>query len=112
MSYTKEQLEKLPKWAQTEIKSLENYKYSLDQKIKEFSGELETNTHIKEGLDKLPIQNNAIVEFKTGINLNNSVSVYVRKDGDIDFNSDSRSGQTMVIMPRAANSFYITFIDK
>lgn len=109
---TKEQLEKLPKWAQNEIKSLEMYKKSLEQRIMQFGGEAETNTYIIEGLNKMPIQNNAQVEFQTGDRKVNRVSVYVRKDGNIDINSDSRLGHTMVIMPRAANSFYITFIER
>lgn len=109
--YSTEQLEKLPKWAQREIKSLEMYRKSLEQRIKQFEGEAETNTYIREGIDKMPIQNNAQVEFQTGERKQNTVSVYVRKDGNIDFNSDSRSGATMVIMPRAANAFYITFIE-
>lgn len=109
--YTTEQLEKLPKWAQGEIKSLEMYRKSLEQKISQFEGETETNTYIREGIDKMPIQNNAQVEFQTGYKKLNSVSVYVRKDGNIDVNTDSRLGHTMVIMPRAANAFYITFIE-
>lgn len=111
MNYTKEQLEKLPKWAQSEIKSLEMYKKSLEQRIMQFGGEAETNTYIREGLDRMPIQNNAQVEFQTGHNNLNTVTVYVRKDGDIDVNTDSRMGHTMVIMPRAANSFYIKFVN-
>jgi Leucine-rich repeat (LRR) protein len=110
MNYTKEQLEKLPRWAQSEIKSLEIYKNSLEQRIKEFAGESETNTFLRDGLEKLPLQNNAIVEFKTGEQNLNSLTVYVRNDGLIDLDTDSRLGHTMVIMPRAANSFYITFI--
>lgn len=110
MDYTKEQLEKLPKWAQKKIKSLEMYQQSLEQRIMQFQGESETNTYIREGLDRMPIQNNAQIEFQTGDGKLNTVSVYVRKDGNIDINSDSRLGHTMAIMPRAANSFYITFI--
>lgn len=111
MNYTKEQLGKLPKWAQSEIKQLETYKKSLEQRIMQFEGEAETNTYIREGLSKMPIQNNAQIEFQTGDRKLNTVSVYVRKDGNIDINSDSRLGHTMVIMPRAANAFYITFIN-
>lgn len=112
MDYTNEQFDKLPKWAQREIRSLEEQRKSLQQRLMQFEGKSETNTYIREGLDRIPIQNNAQVEFKTGDKQANTVSVYVRKDGDIDINSDSRLGQTMVIMPRAANSFYITFIEK
>ena len=96
MNYTKEQLEKLPKWAQSEIKRLQGL----------------TNTHLVEGLDKKPLMNNAQIEFATGHNKMNKVTVYVRSNGMIDVNSDSRLGQELVILPRAANSFYLTFIER
>ena len=111
MTYTKEQFEKLPKWAQSEIKSLERYKMSLEQRLSEYKGEAKTNTYIIEGLEKIPIQNNAQIEFQTGEGNNNKVNVYTRKDGSIDVNTDSRIGHTMVVIPRAANSFYITFVE-
>ena len=106
-----EQLNKLPKWAQTEIKTLEMNRKSLENKLLQFEGKAETNTYIRNGLDRIPILNNANVEFKTGLNQLNTVSVYVRADGIIDVNTDSRIGQEMVIATRAANSFYIKFID-
>lgn len=109
--YTKEQFEKLPKWAQDEINSLEMYRKSLHQRLMQFEGKSETNTYIREGLDRLPIQNNAHVEFTTGERNLNTASIYVRGDGTIDVNTDSRLGHTMVVMPRAANSFYITWVD-
>ena len=111
MKNTQEQLDRLPKWAQLEIKRLEVYTKTLEQKLLEFNGLIETNTRISEGLDYRPLPNNSCVEFKTGINQNNSVRVYVNRDGVVDVNTDSRMGKTMVIMPRAANSFYITFVD-
>ena len=111
MSYTQEQLDKLPKWAQTEIKTLEMNRKSLEQRLLQFQGKAETNTYVRYGLDRIPILNNATVEFKTGLNQLNTVSVYVRADGIIDVNTDSRIGQEMVIATRAANSFYIKFID-
>lgn len=111
MNYTEEQFDKLPKWAQSEIKRLEMYTKTLSQRINEFSGKAETNTFLKEGLSEMPLQNNADIEFRTGKNNMNKVTVRVRHDGDIDVNTDSRPGQTMFIMPRASNSFYITFKD-
>lgn len=111
MNYSKEQFEKLPKWAQSEILRLEMNKRELEEKIKQFSGETETNTFIMDGLDEMPLPKNSCVRFKVGPNNSNSVSVYIRHNGEIDFNSDSRIGQSMVILPRAANQFYINFID-
>jgi hypothetical protein len=112
MNYTKEQLEKLPKWAQSEINRLERLTKTLNQRLAEFNGEAETNTHLLDGLDRLPLMNNAIIEFSIGDNKLNRVVVYIRKDGVIDINSDSRLGEQLVILPRASNSFYLTFIDK
>lgn len=112
MSYTKEQLEKLPKWAQSEIKRLQGLTQTLEQMLSEFNGESETNTHLVEGLSSKPLMNNACIVFKTGKNKLNSVRVYVNREGVIDINSDSRMGQEMVLLPRAANSFYITFIER
>lgn len=112
MEYTKEQLEKLPKWAQSEIKRLEGYTKTLEQRISEMSGESETNTYLVEGLSKMPLQKNAHIEFQTGKNNLNKLSVYVRSDGTIDLNADSRLGLDVAILPRAANAFYITFIER
>ena len=49
------------------------------------------------------IQNREAVEFATGHNKMNKVTIYVRSNGMIDVNSDSRLGQELVILPRAAN---------
>jgi hypothetical protein len=112
MDYTKEQFEKLPKWAQSEITVLQNTNSSLIESVKQINGESETNVFIRRGLDNQPLPKNASIEFKTGLRNCNSVRVYVRPDGEIDINTDSRLGHEMVIRPRAANSFYITFIDR
>jgi hypothetical protein len=112
MEYTQEQIEKLPKWAQSEIKLLKSYIQTLEQRIKEFNGDAETNTFLTEGLSKMPLQKNGCIEFQTGRDNQNKVYVYVRRDGMIDINTDSRLGQDVVILPRAANSFYLTFIER
>ena len=111
MGYTKEQLEKLPRWAQNEIISLESRKCTLEQKIMEYQGDKITNTYIRDGLKSRPLPYNAQIEIYTGEAHLNKVSIYARKNGDIDINTDSRSSKTMVILPRAANSFFIRFIE-
>jgi hypothetical protein len=112
MDYTKEQLEKLPKWAKSEIKRLQGLTQTLNQRLSEFNGKAETNTYLVEGLNKMPLMNNAQIEFATGKNQLNKVTVYVRSNGLIDINSDSRLGEELVILPRAANSFYLSFINR
>lgn len=112
MNYTNEQFEKLPKWARYEINRLERLTKNLNEKLSEFNGESKTNTYLVDGLEKTPLTNNAQIEFTTGQNNMNRVSVYVRQDGKIDLNADSHLGHDLVIMPRAANSFYLTFIER
>jgi hypothetical protein len=109
MKYTPEQFSKLPKWAQEEIKTLEMRLTELNGKLDEYKGDKETNTYIRDGLSRIPIPNNSSVEFQCGKGKQNKVVVYVNRDGFVDVNTDSRIGQTMVVMPRAANSFFITF---
>jgi hypothetical protein len=111
MDNKNEQLEKLPKWAQSDIKRLEGLTKTLEQRLSEFNGESETNTYLVDGLDKKPLMKNSQIEFTTGKNNNNRVTVYVRSNGVVDINTDSRMGHTMVILPRAANSFYIKFME-
>lgn len=108
---TEEQINKLPKWAQLEVKGLQLQNLYLIQKLKEFSGDADTNTFIRDGLDKTPLPRNTQVEFRTGDRDANSVVVYRRKDGLIDINTDSRLGHRMIIVPTASNSFCINFID-
>lgn len=111
MNYTKEQLERLPKWAQSEIKTLEHYTKSLQEQLDQFNGESETNVFLREGMSKMPLRKDAHIEFYTDMRLVNKASIYVMKDGRIDVNTDSRLGKTMVIVPNAANSFRIDFVD-
>ena len=108
--YTQDQFDKLPKWAQQEIKTLEMRQLEIENKLSQYSGEQETNTYIQEGLSKTPLPINSNVEFRVGRDGANKATVYVRSDGLIDVNTDSRLGHTMLILPRAANSFYIAFV--
>jgi hypothetical protein len=110
MNYTKEQFDKLPKWAQSEITTLKNNVFTLNNKLSQYEGMSETNTYLREGMDKKPLPKNANVEFYADKTQLNKASIYVRSNGMIDVNTDSRSGDEMVILPRAANSFYITFV--
>ena len=109
MNYTEEQLLKLPKWAQQEIKCLtQNLEYAKKQ-IAMYNGTEETNTYIREGMDRKPLPKSASVEFKIGERQENTTTVRIVNNKTIDVNTDSRSGGTLVIKPRSANSFYIEF---
>jgi hypothetical protein len=112
MKYTPEQFNKLPKWARDEMLTLRSENGSLKDMLSVLRGESETNTYVSMGLDRRPIENNASVDFHVGPKQCNRVSVRVDRYGNVDFNTDSRMGHTMVLMPRAANAFHIAFIDR
>jgi hypothetical protein len=111
MIITEEQFKKLPKWASQELIRLQREVDSLKEKLDCIAIDAETNTFIIDGIDSRPLPKNTQIKFKTGNHNANRVTVYVTRDGNIDVNTDSRLGQKMVIMPRAANSFYITFVN-
>jgi hypothetical protein len=110
MSYTQEQFDKLPKWAQSEIKRIDQYTKTLEQRINEFSGQSVTNTYIQDGMDIIPLLNNARIEFTTGHEGTDRVRVCVDRHGMVDINTDSRMGKTAVLVMSASNSFRIHFI--
>ena len=107
----KEKIEKLPKWAREKIQILENSNKCLEEMLSQFDGREQTNTFIGNGLKLNPLPKNTQIVFKTGENQKNELRVYIRENGEIDINSVSMLGQKMAILPRASNSFYITFID-
>jgi ABC-type uncharacterized transport system fused permease/ATPase subunit len=109
MNYTQEQFDRLPKWAQLEINRLKNYTQSIEKQLRQEKGEEETNTFVRVVMDKYPMAKNAQIEFHTP-DEKGFVEVRVNSHGKIDIQGDSRMGKTMVIMPRASNSFYIDFI--
>lgn len=104
---TTDQLNKLPKWAQTEIKVLRSDNQSLKIKLNEMFGEAETNTYIEDLLDKKPLIKDASISFSiTG----GTVRCRVDRFGNLDINSDSRVGKSFSILPNASNSITIKFI--
>ena len=112
MDYTKEQFEKLPKWAQDKIKYLEINNNYLEKKLLQFQGKEGTNSFIINGIKRLPLCNNAQVEFIIGFLNKNSISVYPMYDNCIYVNAHSSLGQKMVIIPNTSNSFYIGFDER
>lgn len=110
MKFTQEEFNKLPKWAQCKVTVLEREVESLSKKLSDFNGETISNTVRRDCLEKFPLPNNSQIEFLTGENKTEKVTVYVRSNGFIDVNTDSRTGKRMVIIPQASNSFYISFV--
>lgn len=105
-----ENLDKLPKWAQTEVIRLEKQVEYLQNRLDQFSGEGKTNTKLVEGLSTKPLPNNSQIEFAVGDNLQNKVCIYVKKDGTIDVHADARDGSRFVFAPRAANAGLFIFV--
>lgn len=103
---TDEQLNKLPKWAQTEITVLRNDNQSLKRKLNEMFGEAETNTYMDDLLDKKPLMKDTSIVFSiTG----GTVRCRVDRFGNLDINSDSRLGKKLAILPNASNAITIKF---
>jgi hypothetical protein len=111
MNYTQEQFDKLPKWAQSAIKRLVSKNEALEQRVRQESGESETNTYLRVFMDKQPMAKGSQVEFNLNDN-NGSAEVRVDTSGEfIILYGDSRRGKDMVIKPRSGNMFHIRFID-
>ena len=106
-NYTDGQFQKLPKWAQLEIKRLEIKNADLSKRLDEFTGELKTNTYVRNGLTLSPLPNGSVVEFM--VNDTNVTSVYIKNDGSVNINT---SGDDMAIKPRSSNCFDIVFTKK
>lgn len=108
MNYTEKQFNKLPKWAQSEIRRLEGDNKYFEERLQEYEGKMETNTYLHKGIDNSPLPNNSCVKFCA--NKQESISVYVMADGLINVNCDSRNGTRAVILPQASNVFNIKFV--
>lgn len=113
MSYTKEKFEKLPKWAQSEIKELKSIIEEQERRLSEFHGVSESNTYLVDGLSlsSKPLPNNARIKFYTGKDKLNYVEVYVNNQGVVAINCESRRKE-MVLFPHAANCFHLTFVER
>ena len=107
MNYTKEQFEKLPKWAQSEITRLEANLKHFKEKAAQVSGESETNTHIVSGLDDTPLPKNSRVKFT---NDKGSATIHLESDGTIDVHANSKYGHRLAIFPNVSNGISITFV--
>ncbi len=99
-------MERLPKWAQNELRRLAYDIRSLEQKLSEFAGKAGTNTFLREGMDKMPLPKNGQIEFFTGHGNENKVCVYVHSDGNVYVHSDSR----LSILLSSSNAFRISFV--
>lgn len=107
-----EKLDKLPKWAQSEIKRLHNELFSLlvenelltKQKI---AGE-DSDIFLIDGLKEIPLFKNKTIKFKMGERKLNSVSVRI-DDNELYISTDSRIGERTLIAPVASNAIRIKF---
>lgn len=111
MKYTKEQLSKLPKWAQVEINRLIKDLEVCKADLRRMDGEVSTNTFIEDGLDKHPLPANTSIIF--GLKNNkNQARCYIPKHEDcVYISTDSRIGDTMQLQLVASNTFKIVFKD-
>jgi len=86
-------IEKLPKWAQLEIKIMENKLVSIRKELSQLYGEEETNTSIVKISSNKPLPINAN---------NNVITCGIYEDTLRVYGKD-----TIIVLPRAANSIHI-----
>jgi hypothetical protein len=107
MNYTKEQFEKLPKWAQREIKRLEQNVGHYKEKAMQVSGEAETNTLIVSGIENQNLPKNSRVMFRTE---KGYVTIHVEDDGTIDVHANPYDKYNLAFLPRVSNRAIIAFV--
>ena len=103
MNYTPQQFDRLPKWAQNEIKKLQFRCDDQQKEMAQLNGDEETNTYQSVGLEKRPLPNNARIVFVTDEETSFEVHVergelYVRESGCV---------KKMAITPHVSNVIYI-----
>lgn len=99
----KQKLEKLPKWAQSEIIVLGNKVRRLNNELQQFQGKQETNTFILQGLDKTPLPNNSDIEFSIGAGYHNKLQCKLN-NGILEIFADS-----LQVLPKLTNHIHIKF---
>ena len=102
---TEQQFNKLPKFAQSEIRGLRSDLEVADKKIGEIFGGEETNTLIWNNMDIRPLPNNSSIRFK--LQNRNYIDI-----GVVDNILRIYGNRGVSILPRAANSIYLTIEDK
>lgn len=109
---TTEQYERLPKWAQAHIDRLTRDLNAARDRIEEVTGQVpESPVTVDPYGDPYHLRPSSTVEFKVDNDL--TVRVHLRRDNSgkmvLDLNSTGR--KYMAVLPRAANSAYITGAD-
>ncbi len=94
---------KLPQWAQTELVRLRANVNHWKQKADAVAGEIPSNVHLIEGMEKKPLPPQSVVRFLLSNLEADQVTCRVR-NGRLDLSSGD---YPMMILPRCANGIHI-----
>jgi hypothetical protein len=97
---------KLPQWAQRKISTADANKKYYEQKIRELGGEVESDTHIRRGIDKedIPLPAGTMVVFTTEDG--DEISACVDSDG-VRVRGTGLSSGCIEVLPQASNSVVV-----
>lgn len=106
---TEEEINKLPKWAQREVNTLQMNLRDALAELERMRSNPESNTFVGHPVTKdvQYLKNHAQVTFMlpTG-----KITVYVSREGFVDVNANS--GETFSITPRASNACELRFTNR
>jgi hypothetical protein len=95
-----EDMNKLPKWAKSRIKVLEQNNASLEKQIRQIEGKEETNTYIQRGIDK---KINLPTDWNVHFIVNGQPIVAIFREKTLELQGHA----SLHILPRASNSIEI-----
>lgn len=106
----KNDISKLPAWAQSEIKRLQADNKHYQEKIDEMMGvsDAETNTYIWGGMEHKPMPKDTAIVFT--IEGKGQFTVMVKREG-LDINFNSLAGHKMAILPHVSNAITLACIE-
>lgn len=99
---TREQIEKLPKWAQIQVRKILADKESLEQKMSQIEGRGETNTFISAHPTAKPLPRNTRIVFEIE---GGKIEVY-NKTNCVEVHAQYDNGR-LCVMPNVSNGLQI-----
>ena len=97
----KENISKLPKWAQIKIRCLESNVSYYKKQVEEIKGEKETNIYIRDGIQELrPLSKNSTIEYVLDKQKGHSGKIHISLSSDT---LEIYGGSSIIVKPEASN---------